>query len=277
MYDSFKAMGEEDGIEVVGAEHKADVGTMIDIGENLVASGVDCLMFQNFDPEGTEEVVKSWEEQGVRVISYDEYSDSASVNVRAANYECGYKIGTMAANWINENLADQDRVEVYIHGMYVEFLMERAKGIEDALKELAPTAVVVDRQDVLAADEPNTFENSLVAHPDIQVVCAIADTAAINICEWWISELKAQGADLSKYAGFGIDAVDTGLSLIAESRDDEAVFRGTIDTQLGGFMSHTSQKIWDTVKKLYDGEEVEDWYFDMVEVTEDNIDDYIDE
>lgn len=274
MLETFQILGKHDGIEVFGGEHRADANKLLEEAESMIAAGVDVLMFQYFNHAWAEEVIKSWKTRGVKVISWGDTSKNADVNIRLSDYECGWRIGTMAADWINENLADQDRVEVYIHGHVYEALSLRADGIEAGLRELCPTAVVVERRDILGAEEPNAFENALVTYPDIQVVCSINETSCVSICEWWISELKAKGVDLNRYAGFSVDATNSGLALIAASRYNESIFRGTIDWNIGRLMGTSTVKIWDLVRTLCAGGEAEDMNIEFYEVTAENISDY---
>lgn len=275
MLSSFEALAAQEGTRVLSSEHHADANTLLQEAENMITGGVDVLMIQNFDPVGIDEMVRDWENEGVRVISYDGISKYASVNLSNDEFDTGYMIGEMAAEWINDTLGDQDRVEVYLHGHIYDYLSVRADGIEAGLISNAPNAVIVARRDVLGLDEPSAFENALVSHPNIQVVCSINDTSCISICEWWISELIAEGADLNRYAGFSIDAVPTGIALISESDTNQSIFRGTLDCGYGQYMGSTTVKIWETAKQLWNGESIEKWKGQYHKVTIDNIDTYI--
>lgn len=259
---------DEIGVEVQITDENNDVSKQISSIENFIVSGCTAIIAVAFDPQGITDVVKQAEDKGIFVMTYDGFVDGARGSLNLDNYVYGYQTGTMAAEWINENLADQEVVEVGIFDYPdLPVIIDRAKGINDALAELAPNAKVVAQQKAGVGDEGNIqAENFLAAHPDMQVVCGINDTGVLGAYEVFNSAGKIG----DKYGFFGADGDPEALQLIA----DGTSYRGTIMT---GAYDALPGAI-DVCIAGGNGEEVEgDIIYETIPVTIDNVKDYLTE
>lgn len=257
---------DELGVEVVITDENNDVNKQISSIENFIVSGCTAIIAVAFDPQGITDIVKQAEEKGIFVMTYDGFVDGASGSLNLDNYVYGYQTGTMAAEWINENLADQEVVEVGVFDYPdLPVIIERAKGINDALAELAPNAKVVAQQKAGVGDEGNIqAENFLAAHPDMQVICGINDTGVLGAYEVFTSAGKTGDT----YGFFGADGDPEALKLIA----DGTSYRGTVMT---GAYDALPGAI-DTCLAGGSGEEVEgDIIYDTIPVTIDNVEEFI--
>ena len=259
----------EKGVEVVITDENNDVSKQISSFENFMASGCTAIMAVAFDVEGIKDIVKQAEEQGIFVMTYDGIVEGASGSLNLDNYKYGYQTGTMAAEWINSNetLKNQEVVEVAIFEYPdIPSIIDRAKGINDALAELAPNAKVVAQQKAGVGDEGNVqAENILAAHPNVQVVCGINDTGVLGAYEVF----NSRGLVGDNYGFFGADGDPKALELISEGTS----YRGTVYT---GAYDALPQAV-DTMIAASQGEEVEgDIIYECYPVTAENVEEYLD-
>lgn len=258
----------EKGYEVMITDENSDVSKQISSFENFMSSGCTAILAVAFDPNGITDVVKQAEDKGIFVMTYDGKVDGASGSLNLDNYVYGYQTGTMAADWINSNetLKNQETVEVGVFDYPdIPAIIDRAKGINDALAEKAPNAKVVAQQKAGVGDEGNVqAENFLAAHPNIQVICGINDTGVLGAYEVF----NSQGLLGDNVGFFGADGDPQALQLIA----DGTSYRGTVYT---GAYAAIPNAI-DTMVAGANGEEVEgDIVYECIPVTIDNAKDYI--
>ena len=92
----------------------------------------------------------------------------------------------MAADWINSNpeLKDQEEIQVGIFDYpEIPVIIDRADGIEDALKEKAPNAKVVARQSAAIADEGVTLGSQGTSYRGTVALTAETSVpAAVDVC-----------------------------------------------------------------------------------------------
>ena len=88
----------------VGCDYNA--ATQISQVENFIASGCDIVMIHPAEKASMDSALKELKAKNpdVKFFLYDEELENSDMNFLADNYECGYMIGTQAANWINEKL-----------------------------------------------------------------------------------------------------------------------------------------------------------------------------
>lgn len=261
---------EEIGVEVVMTDENNDVSKQIASIENFITSGCTAIIAVAFDPQGITDVVKQAVDKGIFVMTYDGFVDGAQGSLNLDNYVYGYQTGTMAADWINAHpeLSKQEVVEVGVFDYPdLPVIIDRAKGINDALAEKAPNAKVVAQQKAGIGDEGNIQgENFLVAHPNMQVICGINDTGVLGAYEVF----TAAGKTGDNYGFFGADGDPMALQLIK----DGTSYRGTIMT--GAYDALPGAV--DICIAGGNGEEVEgNIIYQTIPVTIDNVDEYLTE
>jgi ribose transport system substrate-binding protein len=216
----------EKGYECIVTDENNDVNKQISSVENFVTSGCTAIMLVAFEPGGISDAVKAAVAQGVYVMAYDGIVDGAQGSMNLDNYQYGYQTGSMAAEWVNSNptLKAQDVIEAGIFDYPdIPLIIDRAKGIVDALAEKAPNVKVVAQQKAGVGDEGNVQgENFLAAHPNIQIICGINDTGVLGAYEVF-NTAGHVGDDIGF---FGADGDPQALQLIA----DGTSYRGTVMT-----------------------------------------------
>lgn len=140
------------------------------------------------------------------------------------NYEYGYKVGEMAANFINSNeeLKNAETVEWGLQTYtVVSDIIPRGEGVKAAMAELAPNAKLVIEQDVLSTEEGVTAtENFIQAHPGIKIVCGISDPFVYGAYQ----AFQAEGFTGDEYGVFGCDGRDQAMELVQA----DSIYRGTV-------------------------------------------------
>lgn len=261
---------DEQGVECMVTDENNDINKQISSFENFVSSGCTAILAVAFDPDGISDMAKKATESGIYVMTYDGIVDGAEGSLNLDNYVYGYQTGKMAADWINSNpdLKAQEVVEVGVFDYPdIPLIIDRAKGIVDALTELAPNAKVVAQQKAGVGDEGNIqAENFLASHPNIQVICGINDTGVLGAYEVF----KSQGNEGDNYGLFGADGDPQALQLISEG----TMYRGTV---MSGAYDALPGAI-DILIAASRGEEVEGTIiYDTTPITIDNVQDYLEE
>ena len=258
----------EIGVECMLSDEDYDLNKQISSIENFISAKCTAIIPVVFDEEGIKDTVQKAVDEGIYVLTYDGYVEGAQGSLNVDNYEYGYLTGTMAADWINSNpeLKDQEEIQVGIFDYpEIPVIIDRADGIEDALKEKAPNAKVVARQSAAIADEGVTLgENFMQAYPDMQIICGINDNGVVGAYEVW----SAEGRVGDNIGFFGADADEKALELISQGTS----YRGTV-----ALTAETSvPAAVDVCVAASKGEEVDgNIIFDMAVITADNVADYL--
>ena len=258
----------EIGVECMLSDEDYDLNKQISSIENFISAKCTAIILVVFDEEGIKDTVQKAVDEGIYVLTYDGYVEGAQGSLNVDNYEYGYLTGTMAADWINSNpeLKDQEEIQVGIFDYpEIPVIIDRAVGIEDALKEKAPNAKVVARQSAAIADEGVTLgENFMQAYPDMQIICGINDNGVVGAYEVW----SAEGRVGDNIGFFGADADEKALELISQGTS----YRGTV-----ALTAETSvPAAVDVCVAASKGEEVDgNIIFDMAVITADNVADYL--
>jgi len=256
------------GVECIVSDENNDVSKQISSFENFVSSGCTAIIAVVFDNEGIKDAVKKAVDKGVFVMTYDGFVEGAQGSMNLDNYQYGYQVGTMAADWVNSNptLKAQDVIEAGIFDYPdIPIIIDRAKGIVDALTKLAPNVKVVAQQKAGIGDEGNIQgENFLAAHPKMQIICGINDTGVLGAYEVF----KAAGNVGDNIGFFGADGDPKALELISQG----TAYRGTVKS---GAYDAFPQAV-DVCIAASNGEKVEgNILYATVPVTIANVKDYL--
>ena len=262
---------DEYGMTMIVQDAHEDLATQISQIENFMAMNVDYIFVNVFDADGIKKTIEKAVNEGFFVIIYDATFDIASLTFGYIdNYEYGYNIGKMAAEFINSNeeLKNAETVEWGLQTYTtVTDIIARGDGVKDALTELAPNAKLVIEQDVFSTEEGVTAtENFLQAHPDIKIVCGVTDPFVYGAYQ----AFNAAGYTGDEYGVFGCDGTDQALELISK----RSIYRGTVALPL----EKGARDLIDALWKHSKGEEIDDKVpFELTCVTAENIDEYLTE
>ncbi|PYG90274.1 ribose transport system substrate-binding protein [Ruminiclostridium sufflavum DSM 19573] len=240
-----KSAAKEKNMELSVNDSKGDPSTQISAVENFVQSGCNVIVIQALDPDAMEPVVKEAMSKGIKVISYGIGLKEYDVWYKNDNASVGQAIGKMAGEWINKNCNGSAKVAL-IEYPTVPVLIERAKGIEDALKETAPGAEIVARGSAIDSEAGMKLgETFLQKNSDIKVIVSISDGPALGAYE----AVKVAGRDKDDFAIFGSDVSQVAIEKIIAG----TCYRGTVDcdSKING------KTTIDIADKLMKGEKVE--------------------
>lgn len=255
-------------VDVSIADPNYDLGKQVEAVENFIAGQCDAIIVVAFDPEGIKDKVLEAVAQGIYVMTYDGVVEGANGSLNVKQYDYGYATGSMAADWINSNetLKNQEVIEVGIFDYpTVVAIIDRATGIREALTQNCPNVKIVEQQSAALTDEGVVLgENFLQAHPNMQLICAINDNAALGAYEVW----NAAGHVGDTIGFFGADADEKALELISQNTS----YRGTVALTAEESLS----AMIDVCVAASRGEEVEGtiWY-GMAKVTSENVQDFL--
>lgn len=240
--EAFIKYAEKYNIDFVGSNSKSsyngeDYSAQWNLNE-LEQLPIDGLITLVKDPEVVRPYIERIKNKGIPIVSYGEYLDIADYSFVYSNYDIGYAIGEMAAEWANNNIKD-DKVTLGILTVEEnEAGKDRSNGIEKGFLENCPRGEVV-RQPVrpLSGEPREAFETMLSSKPDIKVVASLADDAVTGIAKYWYDKLIGMGKDVNEYGVFAAGATNEAMELINQAKSGGAIFRGTINMWRDGCTS----------------------------------------
>ncbi|MDR1271883.1 MAG: sugar ABC transporter substrate-binding protein [Clostridiales Family XIII bacterium] len=263
---ALEAGAEEYGVEFQFTEGLDDSKKIAAI-ENYVAAGVDVIICQVGNPEATKPAMEAAQAAGVKFISYDMDTEGSDAFFGVNNSEFGYAIGKNAAEWVNATFDSSQEVKVGLTNYPpLQFLVERAEGIEQALNEIAPNAkIVVTAQGGLKDEGVTAGEAWVQSQPDLNVIVGINDDGVLGVYE----AFKGAGkADSDTIGFFGGDATQEACKLISEG----TTYRMSVSTDLVGI----APQFISVAAALGKGETVNhDNAFPLYPVDRDNVADFI--
>ncbi len=224
--EGFEAACEEMGIEKpLTIDSQYDVDKQVSDVETLVGDEYDAIMLSPIDQNALETVVTAAKDAGIIVSCAAQSVDIADFRYIVEEYTYGQAIGQNAANWINENLADQEEVQVCIISQdNVEDVIARGNGVQETLEAECPNVKVVVRQ---AGDTPEgglqIVESALAAYPDLQVVVATNDSGGIGGYQALVNAGYTGSDPVAVFSG---DATDEALN---DMLQEDTIYRGTVD------------------------------------------------
>ncbi len=263
--DAIQKSAEKDGNTVTVVDCNENANTQISQIENFITSGIDVLIVNPVDPNAIEEVCKRAQEEGIKVVAWDEEMTNTDMNWIIKNYDLGAAIGEQAANFINEKFPD-GTCEVAVLGYpQTPILLERENGILDKLKELAPNAVIAANQPAINPTEGlDAMETILQANPNVKVVCSIGGGGAAGANEAFKG---AYGSEVPEDVGiFSTDLTDETIAAMENGEFNRVCVAITGNAYVCG------ETIYDLAVRLGQGEKMDkNVYRDLVPVTVDNL------
>ncbi len=203
-----------------------DVDKQVSDVETMVNDEYDAIMISPIDQNALTDVVTKANDAGIVTSCAAQSVDIVDFRYIVEEYSYGQAIGQNAANWINENLADEDEVQVCIISQdNVEDVIARGDGVQDTLEKECPNVNVVTRQ---AGDTPEggleiVEESALAAYPDLKVVVATNDSGGIGGYQALVNAGYTGSDPVAVFSG---DATDEALN---DMLQDDTIYRGTVD------------------------------------------------
>lgn len=263
--ENLRKLVEADGGTLTYLDCKSNPATQIAQVENFISSGVDAIIIQPSEKNALEASLGKAMQAGVKVFCWDDDIQNADICWLIDNYELGRIIGTETAKWVNEKFDGKTDVAI-LNYPQLEILVQRSKGIVDALKENAPDVNIVAESSAINPTEGMTkTETFLQAHPNLKVIACIGGGGAIGANE----AVKASGKLTDDFGIFAADATDEELAAIA---NNEACRMSVLITGGG---PEIAAEIHGLVNDLLAGNPVEKKiYRKTVAVTKENLAEY---
>lgn len=271
MAEGIKAAAEEYGITINLQDQENDSGRQNTQIENFITMGVDGMIICAIDGEAADTLVKQAAEQGIPTVAEGIEIKSAATWQNWIEYDYGYTVGKMAAEWINKTYPNEEKVICGVIGeSYSKQLIDRTNGIKDGLTQNSDKAVIVDVQDSYSMEDAiKITENWIQEYPEMRVICGIDDDNGGLGANEALNAVVAP-EDRAMYGVFGADGVAEARARIKEG----GCYKGTVDIDPYG----QGYNCVELMIKLWKGEPVD--AFTLVDssktITTENIDDYID-
>ena len=232
-------------INVVGCDTAEE---QIEQVENFLTAGCEGIVVGAKDTGSMGDYMKDVVADGTKVFALGYEIENYTATMLVENYQVGYNVASKAAEWINEHF-ENGECEVLINDApEYDVLVDRVKGMEDALAEKAPNARIVNYVSGTTTNEiMPQVENAFTANPDIKVCITIGDGGALACKE------AAAGANLEA-DDFGIFCVDC-TSAVANDVNNGGMIRAACS--LGGGAYH-GKVILETMQKIFAGASYEE-------------------
>lgn len=241
-----KALGDKDNVQITTLDCGSNASKQITQVENFIQTGVDAIVIQCSDPNAMKTVLKKARDKGIKVLAWDDdLGDSDDAAWLIKNYDLGTLIGEAAAKWVNDKQGGTAEVAI-LNYPSLAILVERAKGITDALSKNAPNAKIVATSSAINTTQGmSATETILQAHPNVKVIVCIGDGGAVGAAE----AVKGAGKLKDDFGIFSADATDEALSNMLKD--------GGIRTSVSeGTTTGVATDIFNNTMKLIKGESV---------------------
>jgi ribose transport system substrate-binding protein len=179
----------------------------------------------------------------------------------------GNVIGEQAAKWINEKLGGKAEVAI-LNYPQLPILLERGKGITEGIKKGAPNAkIVAETSAINPAEGITKMETIFQSNPNVKVVGCIGAGGSVGANE----AAKAAGKITED---FGIFAADATQPELLAMKNNEGV---RMSVRITGSDQKIAEEVWKMVEQLASGKPIEkkEIYRELIPVTKENVDDYL--
>ncbi|HIU75903.1 MAG TPA: sugar ABC transporter substrate-binding protein [Candidatus Pelethocola excrementipullorum] len=211
----------EKGWEYVSVSFDNDSAAAVSAIENLVTGQCDVIIAMVSD-DSCDSALKAAQSEGVKIMECGVETEVYDVCLNTDQRGIGVEIGTMASDWINTQLQGAGKVVVYTTYQNQD-MQDRGEGIQEALKEKAKDAKVLEVVDIgkdVVGSGTSTTENMLQKYADLNTIVCYGDAAAVEAME----AVKAAGLNTDDFGIFACDGTEQAFSAIAKND----VMRGTV-------------------------------------------------
>ncbi len=186
--ETAKAKAESLGMTVISNEARDDISTQISNVENMLAQGIDILIFNPKDPLAMVPVTKQATQAGVPIVIIDS-SISPKADFVTTIQSNNMKNGELIGEWLVKKMAGQPMKIALLSGVPGNPVgKERRQGVFRGIIEQQLRSKSQCTLDVVGhgwgnwtqEGGLNAAENLLVAHPDINVLLAENDSMALG-------------------------------------------------------------------------------------------------
>lgn len=229
--------------------------------ENYITSDVDAIIIMAQD-KSCDAALKKAMDAGILVVSASAEVQYYDHWLAQDNYDVGYKVAEMAAEWVNKVHGGKCKIVAFGNNANPA-VADKTKGMLEGLKELLPNSEQVGFTEGLAiGSSQSAMENFLLKDPDIKCIVGMHDAFPLEAIE----AVKAAGKAADDFGAFGASASSAGVSLL---KDGKSIFRGTI------WMGDQGKTMAEHTLGLLNGETYDKIYYaENIIITPENVSDY---
>jgi ribose transport system substrate-binding protein len=239
-----KAKAKELGYKFILDDPQGDLNRQVSTIKTWINQDVDAIVAVALDPQVFEGVAEQARAKGIKWITYGSALKNQDGMIDMQQQEGGRIIGKLAGDYVNDKLGGKAEVALLTYEKG-DWARQRRAGVEAGLKETAPNARIVARQDALSETEGLNVTNTLLqAHPNLNVVLAIEETATEGAYEAFLR--KGHPKDSPKVFLAGIDGTLKALELLKQGG---TMYRGSAALSLKGI----GEGIVTTARNLIEG------------------------
>ena len=211
--DGVQRACDETGSQLTYFDPQNDPTTQASQIDDMIASGIDALIYIPYDSAGARTVLQNCKDKGVKVINIDNVITKDDYDlvdgIIASNNE---QLGYLSGQWVAENHPDGANILI-CHLQTAESCVVNVQGFWDGIKDNAKDADAFKEVQVVegGGDTEKTYSvvtDALQAHDDIDVIYCINDTSALGAVQavadagktGKIDILGKDGAPIGKHA-----------------------------------------------------------------------------
>lgn len=264
--DGVKTACDELGCELIYFDPQNDPTKQASQIDDMIASGIDALVYIPYDSAGAHTVLQTCKDAGVKVINVDNViteDDYELVDgiIASDNTQLGY----LSGEWVVENHPDGANILI-VHLQTAESCIINVDGFWSAIKDKAANADAYKEVQVVEGEGATdaafaVVSDALQAHDDIDVIYAINDTSALGAVQAVEEAGKTGSIDV-----LGKDGAPIGKHAIKDGTMVQS------SAQRPTYMGYLGVK---NAVELLNGKEIEfNTSIESYSITADNIDEY---
>ncbi|MFT4044618.1 MAG: sugar ABC transporter substrate-binding protein [Gordonia sp. (in: high G+C Gram-positive bacteria)] len=175
-----KARAAELGYRLVLDDPGSDIDKQVSTIKTWTPAHYAAIIAVALDPTVLNGIAKQVIDAGTKWITYGSTLQNQSGAVDMQQTAGGNTLGHLAAQWFNQNRKGTGTAAVLTYEAG-EWARAREAALVDTLTKEAPGVRIVTRQDALSETEGlNATKTLLQAHPDINAILAIEETASVG-------------------------------------------------------------------------------------------------
>lgn len=259
--EAIKSAAEEyEDVELIFLDAQADISKQISNVEDMVAKGVDVLILNAQDAEGSGQALDICEEAGIPVVEVN--TTTTKTNYTSYVGSNDVEAGSLIGDFIKEQLDGKGKVCILEGTLGQSPQIFRYQGIEETLLTDTDVEVLATlTADWMRDKAMSITEDWLGKYDDIDAILCEDDEMALGALE----ACEAVGRD--DILIVGVDAAPNAMEAVKEGRMAATVLQ---DAQK---QAETTMEVAHNIAK---GEEVEKEYIVPFQlITIDNVDDYL--
>lgn len=218
------------GFEADYTSPEFDPGQQLEIFENYVTAGYDCIIVFPINADSMDNAVKEAREKGVKVICQVNQTSECDGWVGSSGVDMGKGTCAVTADWVNSHFADADDNSVKC-AVITTRTDANNSAISDEIEKIAEYSSKIEVVKVLETTDQtieggqNLAENLYMTNPEVNLVIVEEPDVAIGMNNYY----AGVDSPIENKADFGIFANNGGHStydLIVDSASDKSVLRG---------------------------------------------------